>query len=182
MDSGLIDQLAETASRFGRQSDISRTQMTMAARWRQEAILGLQAEGLSVRAIASRLGVSHSVVQSALQTARARRPARSRREDRFPYELHVLLGSKVAEDPDRLRALARENLARMRETPKAPIAQRWLDRWSEIICLQPHEMVDVMLEDSEQGRDLRQVSPFAGALTPEDRTIAMKKARVFETV
>lgn len=182
MDTALIDQLAETAVRFGQESEASRAQMMTAARWRQEAILGLQAEGLSVRAIASRLGVSHTVVQSAVQAAKARRPARSRREDRFPYELHVLVGAKATQRPGELRRLARANLAKMRKTQMAPIAERWVDRWSEIIQLPPHQMADAMLEDSERGRDLRQVSPFAGALTQEERMIAMKKARALEAV
>lgn len=35
-----------------------------------------------------------------------------------------------------------------------------------------------MLRDDEEGRDLRQISPFAGALSREDRMIAMQKARL----
>ena len=35
-----------------------------------------------------------------------------------------------------------------------------------------------MLADDEEGRDLRQISPFAGALSPEDRLVAMKKVQL----
>ena len=35
-----------------------------------------------------------------------------------------------------------------------------------------------MLADTEEGSDLRQISPFAGALSPEDRLVAMKKAQL----
>ncbi|TLM80938.1 hypothetical protein FDW84_19120 (plasmid) [Pseudarthrobacter sp. NamE5] len=68
----------------------------------------------------------------------------------------------------------------MRLTARAPIAERWLNRWEELLQLSDDELEKAMLTDSEEGRDLRQISPFAGALSPEDRLVAMKKAQLLE--
>ncbi|MBG0738689.1 hypothetical protein IV500_04540 [Paeniglutamicibacter antarcticus] len=177
MDEKLIDCLVDEAKELARQTESARNVMMAAARRRQETILALKAAGLSVRAIAARLGSSPSVVQDALRTAVSRHPRAARREERFPYELHVLLGAKLREHPEQLRRLARENLARMRETQRAPIAENWINRWEEILSLPVAEMEREMLRDDEEGRDMRQISPFAGALDPDERLIAMRKAQ-----
>lgn len=181
MESDLIDVLTASAERFGKKANDSREEMLAAARLRQEAILGLKAEGLSVREIGSRLGLSHTVVQQAVTTARKLRPAKSRREERFPYELHVMLMPRVVEDPEAVRTVGRRNLEAMKDRPMAPVARKWVDRWAEILELPPADLAKHMLEDSEEGRDLRQVSPFAGVLDQRDRLVAMKKARFLET-
>jgi hypothetical protein len=89
-----------------------------------------------------------------------------------------MLGMRLREDPSRLRSLAQENLERMRRTRRATVAERWLDRWEELLRLPDDELERAMLADDEEGRDLRQISPFAGALSPEDRLVAMKKAQL----
>lgn len=182
MESELIDALTASAERFGKKANDSREEMLVASRLRQEAILGLKAEGLSVREIASRLGISHAVVQQAVTTARKLRPEKSRREERFPYELHVMLIPRLAEDSEAVRAVGRRNLELMKSQPMAPAARKWVDRWGEILGMPPTQMAKCMLEDSEVGRDLRQISPFAGVLDQGDRQIAMKKARLLEAV
>jgi hypothetical protein len=176
---GVVDLLVRDARSLAVDTERTRRSMLVLARQRQETILGLHAWGLSVRVIAQRLGSSPSVIQDALRTARSRHPG-ARREERLPYELHVMLGLRLAQDPEGLRVLARANLARMRESPRAPIARRWLDRWEEILELPDEDLEVAMLADDEQGRDLRQISPFAGALTAEDRLTAMKKVQLLE--
>ncbi|MDJ0459322.1 hypothetical protein PUN71_019130 [Arthrobacter sp. NQ7] len=144
---------------------------------RPEAALSLRAVGLSVESIAQKLGCSTSVVQAALDTAAARRPRGLRREERFPYELHVLLAAKLRDHPE-LRDLARANIRRMRETPRAPMAEDWVDRWEEILDLSADAAERQMLRGDELGSDLRQMSPFAGALDQDERAVAMKKAQL----
>lgn len=178
MDKELVDRLVEEAKNHAAESESAREAMMAAGRRRQEAILGLKAAGLSVRAIAARLGCSPAVVQEAIQKALARHPSGSRREERFPYELHVLLAAKLHREPDRMRRLARENIRRMRQTRRAPIAENWLNRWEAILKLPVVEIERQMLKDDEEGRDMRQMSPFAGALDPSERMIAMKKAQL----
>jgi DNA-binding transcriptional MerR regulator len=181
MDEKLVDRLVEDAKRLAADTESAREAMMAAARRRQEAILALKAAGLSVRGIATRLESSPAVVQAALQSAVSRHPHTSRREERFPYELHVMLADKFREQPEHLRELARGNLERMRETQRAPIAESWLDRWEELLKLPLDEMEREMLRDDDMGRDMRQISPFAGALDRDDRWIAMKKAQLLAT-
>ncbi|MET4144022.1 helix-turn-helix domain-containing protein [Arthrobacter sp. UYCo732] len=178
MDKELVDRLVDEAKTLAAETESARETMMAASRRRQEAILGLKAAGLSVRAIATRLGSSPSVVQDALRTAIARHPATNRREERFPYELHVLLAAKLHQDPGHLLDLALENISRMRATPRAPIAERWLNRWEAILKLPVVEIEEAMLKDDDEGRDMRQISPFAGALDRNERMIAMKKAQL----
>lgn len=177
MNQSIIDLLATEAAASAAETEEARKRMLLSARRRQECILGLHASGLSVRAIAARLGSSPSVIQAALRTAKGRHPP-ARREERFPYELHVMLGMRLHEEPSRLRSLARSNLERMRRTPRAAVAERWLDQWDELLELPDDALEKAMLANDEKGRDLRQISPFAGALSGEDRLVAMKKAQL----
>lgn len=144
---------------------------------RPEAVLSLRAVGLSVEAIAQELDCSICVVQAALDAAVARRPRGLGREERFPYELHVLLAAKLRDHPE-LRDLARANIRRMRETPRAPMAEGGVDRWEEILDLPVDAAELEMLRGDELGSDLRQMSPFAGALGKDEREIALKKAQL----
>jgi DNA-binding CsgD family transcriptional regulator len=178
MDEELIGRLVKEAKELTAETESARESLLLAARRRQEAILALKAAGLSVRGIAARLGTSPSVIQTSIATAIARHPASSRREERFPYELHVLLAAKLRDQPDRLRDLARKNIQRMRETPRARIAEGWLNRWEELLELSVDEIEQEMLKDTDEGRDMRQISPFAGALDKAERMVAMKKAQL----
>ncbi|HEX9227995.1 MAG TPA: hypothetical protein VF885_15435 [Arthrobacter sp.] len=181
MDEQLVDRMVEDAKRLAADTESAREAMMAAARRRQETILALKAAGLSVRGIATRLGSSPAVIQAALQSAISRRPRTARREERFPYELHVMITAKFREQQDQLRDLAMGNLERLRETQRAPIAESWLDRWEEILNLPVDEMEREMLKDDDRGRDMRQISPFAGALDQDDRMIALKKAQFLVT-
>lgn len=173
----VIERLSGEARSLAAESEEARQRMLLIARRRQECILGLHASGISMRGIAERLGSSPSVIQDAIRAAKRRHPV-ARREERFPFELHVMLGMRLREDPSRLRSLAWTNLEGMRRTPRAAVAKRWLDRWAELLQLPDDELERAMLADDEEGRDLRQISPFSGALSREDRLVAMKKAQL----
>lgn len=54
------------------------------------------------------------------------------------------------------------------------------DDEQELLKLPDEDLEAAMLADDEQGLDLRQIRPFAGALTPEDRLTAMKKVQLLE--
>lgn len=172
MDEVLIDRLVEEGKTLAAGTGSARESQLLA-----EAVLALKAVGLSVDAIAELLSSSPSLVQFALTTAIARRPASARREERFPYELHVLLAAKLYEQPEKLLIIARKNLRRMRETPRASIAEGWLDRWEGILEFPAAELEQEMLMDTQEGRDMRQMSPFAGALDQSERMVALKKAQ-----
>jgi hypothetical protein len=85
--------------------------------------------------------------------------------DRRSLALHEAVAAKLAEDPGVLD-LARANLRRwLRNRPVAALRewQRLLDTAS----LQ--EVIAILRSPDENGARLRQSSPFAGALTPDER-------------
>lgn len=100
-----------------------------------------------------------------------------RREDRIAYELHILLGQKLQQDEERIRNIGRNNLERMRRTRRNRVAQRWIEQWESLLNGTMDELVIRMLADDELGRELRHMSPFAGALTDDERSLAIRRAR-----
>jgi hypothetical protein len=81
--------------------------------------------------------------------------------------MHAVIAQKIANDPA-LLAVARRNLDRWQaQRPKSP--PRWLHEWRSILE-RPWPAVAARLTDlTEDGARLRQSSPFAGVLTPEER-------------
>ncbi|MCO4254818.1 hypothetical protein [Pseudarthrobacter cellobiosi] len=173
--------MVEEARVLGQQSESLRQKQLAAARHRQDAIWSLHVSGLSIRDLAGRLGCSPAVIQSAIKAARYRRPRMPRREERIPFELHVQLGLKLHENEQSIREIGRAGIERMRQRPRNPIAEKWLDRWTELLDLPLGEFEAAMLEDSPMAKELRQMSPFAGALTQGERVIAIKKAAALAT-
>ncbi|CAN5552924.1 hypothetical protein BH20ACT19_BH20ACT19_09440 [soil metagenome] len=50
-----------------------------------------------------------------------------------------------------------------------PVAPRVALRWRELLRLPPAALAAHLVEDSEEMRDLRQNTPFAGAIPPHER-------------
>ncbi|MFF1828372.1 hypothetical protein [Paenarthrobacter sp. NPDC058040] len=170
------EQLIREAAELGRRSEQLRQEQLIAAHRRQEAILSLHAVGLSIREIAKSIHSSPSVVQASIKSARSRRPHMVRREERIPFELHVQLGLKLHADEERVRRIGRAGIEKMRERARNPIAEEWVDRWEDLLRCPIAEIEAAMLEDSPFAKELRQMSPFAGALTEQERMLAIKKA------
>jgi hypothetical protein len=105
---------------------------------------------------------------------RALRPRR--REELVQFELHRALLGKLIGDFDGVRKIARRNLARSRSTVRGDQARAWLDEWSDLLDGPPERLVDVLLGADEHSIDLRQVSPFAGVLSEEERLAAIRRA------
>ncbi|MFC8039549.1 helix-turn-helix domain-containing protein [Paenarthrobacter sp. NPDC057355] len=171
-----MDELIQEAEDLGRISEDLRRRQLVAAHRRQEAILSLHALGLSIREIAKRIDCSPSVVQSSIKSARSRRPRLLRREERIPFELHIELSLKLHLDEQRIRSIGRAGVEKMRERPRSTVADEWVNRWDELLGLPVEEIEEAMLEDSPFATELRQMSPFAGALSEQERLIAIKKA------
>jgi hypothetical protein len=92
-------------------------------------------------------------------------------------ELHKALLAKLIGDLGEVRTRARRNLARSRSVVRGRQAQDWLDEWSRLIDGPPSELVEVFLGEDEHSIDLRQVSPFAGVLSEDERKAAIRRAR-----
>jgi len=92
-------------------------------------------------------------------------------------ELHRTLLGKLLTDLGPARDVARRNLDRMRRSARGSQARAWLDEWSELLDEAGPRLVDAFLGEDEHSIDLRQVSPFAGLLTQEEREAAIERAR-----
>jgi len=90
-----------------------------------------------------------------------------RREERVQLELHRALLGKLISGYEGVRALAMRNLAKSRAVARGDQAVGWLDEWQALLDGPPEQLVDVFLGGDEHSVDLRQVSPFAGALSDE---------------
>ena len=64
--------------------------------------------------------------------------------------------------PETVVASAQHNLVTMRRSN--PGASRLLDEWESVLRQSPQRIASQMVDPGEHGRDLRQVTPFAGVL------------------
>ncbi len=155
-----------------------------------------RAVGWSVRELAENMGVAPSTVTRMEQSERddriqlgtlkralgvmGRRPrvevVNNRREERVTLELHRTLANKLASDPQAVLEVVPNNLARLRMRLTSAIGQQWVDRWTELVDSPIEVLTEGMLADTPEGRELRQNSPFAGALTQSERLAAIARA------
>jgi hypothetical protein len=85
--------------------------------------------------------------------------------DRRSLALHEAVAAKLEVDPDLLE-VARANLRRWLTTAPRPA---WLE-WYRLIDTTPlSELTGLLRAADERARRLRQSSPFAGVLTPDER-------------
>ena len=109
--------------------------------------------------------------------AAAARPHIDRRENRVAWELHSTVARKLAENPDIIeRALTQAGImkARQRDT----ISRGWMERWEELLRGDLEDLKAAMLDVGHDAEDLRQMSPFIGALSQEERLRAIRKASI----
>lgn len=97
------------------------------------------------------------------------------REDRRSLALHAAIAKELARSPDRVVAIARNNLDTMRAAN--PNASALLNEWKQILRLPVVRIASHMVDPSEHGRDLRQVTPFAGVLDAATRAAVYRSFR-----
>jgi len=89
--------------------------------------------------------------------------------------LHVALAGELAARPDDVLSSARRNVAVMRAA--GPGAEALLAEWDRILDLPPVLIAARMLDPSDHGRDLRQVTPFSGILSARARAAVYRAFR-----
>jgi hypothetical protein len=92
-----------------------------------------------------------------------------RREEVRSLLLAYAVAGRLVTDPDTTLAVAQENLRRTRQSATGGSATVWLDAWQRLIDGPLLELLAVLTGTSTWSRDLRQNSPFAGVLTPQER-------------
>jgi len=80
--------------------------------------------------------------------------------------MHRAIAAKLSASPQ-LIAIAEDNLRRWQLT--AGRSQPYLKAWAEVLARPLEEVVDLIQQDNESMRAMRQASPFAGVLTPKER-------------
>ncbi|GAA1340845.1 hypothetical protein [Arthrobacter roseus] len=176
MVTSYFEELLEEAISCADESESARVAMMNASRRRQEAIFSLHMEGLPIRQVATHIGVSPAVVQAAVKAAKLRRHHLRRREERIPYELHVELSRKLRSDEQNLRSIGLRNLDLMQQRQRNPLAQQWINDWRELLNATLETLDSRMLADDANAVEMRQMSPFAGALSEVERLAAIRRA------
>lgn len=101
--------------------------------------------------------------------SRAQGPrARARRHDWIDERklaMHAKIAEKLRQNPELLH-VAWDNLARW-ESARGP--QPTFPEWREILSQPLPLVLELLIEESERADRLRQSSPFAGILSPEER-------------
>lgn len=88
------------------------------------------------------------------------------RNDQRSLALHRAIAEKLRSNPA-LMEIARDNLERWSTAVRH--SQPYWDAWREVLRLPFSEILEVMLEEGERMTAMRQASPFAGVLTPQER-------------
>jgi hypothetical protein len=89
-----------------------------------------------------------------------------RRIDERSLVMHRAIADKLRAEPA-LLGIAHENLERWYET--AGHSRPYLDEWRRILTLPLEEVLAALARDDERMTALRQSSPFAGVLAPDER-------------
>ncbi|MQA63714.1 MAG: helix-turn-helix domain-containing protein [Actinophytocola sp.] len=100
-----------------------------------------------------------------------------RREQERSLWLHQAVAGRLAMDTVGVMAAAEANLLRMREVHPDGMTARWLDRWDELLRTGPDAVFEALTSRAEWAIELRQNSPFAGVLGPQERHATLESFR-----
>ena len=88
------------------------------------------------------------------------------RIDARSLAMHRAIAAKLLASPE-LFAIAKDNLKRWRATAGRSLP--YLDAWDQVLTRPAEEVLELMRQDNEAMRAMRQASPFAGVLSPKER-------------
>jgi len=111
------------------------------------------------------LNLEYSVNWSTAQT----------REDRRSIAYHQAVVEKIKLHPDSVLRKARNHISCLSQ--KHPDARLLIDRWKLWLQLPEEDLCTLMLLRGGAYNDMRQVSPFAGALSARERVAAIHRFR-----
>lgn len=120
-----------------------------------------------------RVGVHRRVSLRDVEAIRERSLKLSKEEQRSLW-LYWVVAGKLVLDPPRVLGQARRNLARLREVHPYGSVQGDFDAWQALLDGPLDVLMDLLVSRSPRAVDLRQNSPFAGVLSPSERTKALR--------
>jgi hypothetical protein len=105
-------------------------------------------------------------------------PVSERREVRRRWLLHEQVVRKLRTDPpDNWRPQIRQRIDRYRSQVRGPYMQQLLDRWEQLLEQDDQRLFDGMLRLDETGDELRNLSPFVGILSEDERLEVLERSR-----
>ncbi len=97
------------------------------------------------------------------------------REDKRSLAYHRAIVDALNEDPDPVYARARKNLEKLSNMHAC--ARQLLDQWRLWLNFPIERLTENMLDPNLQAREMRQVSPFSGVLSSEQRSRILRQFR-----
>lgn len=91
--------------------------------------------------------------------------------------LHRVVAGKVALDPVRVASRARRNLGQLRSQHPTGAVTADFDEWESLLDGPVEVLLATLVSPSQRAVELRQNSPFAGALTERERAKALAAFR-----
>ncbi|MDQ2913761.1 MAG: helix-turn-helix domain-containing protein [Chloroflexota bacterium] len=98
-----------------------------------------------------------------------RKRNRLTREEMRSLWLNRAVAARIAMDPDRVFAHARQNLDRFERIHEGSSVAKWLERWRRVLDAGPEAVMEVLTSMAPEAAELRQNSPFAGVLSDRER-------------
>ena len=121
------------------------------------------------------IGTHRRISRENVEALKSRTDRLSRDERRSLWLAYVVAG-RIATDPERTIADALDHLGKMRPSARGQ-AKKWLVEWERLLNGPVDRILAALTDRSLRGRELRQNSPFAGALTEEQRRTALEEWR-----
>ncbi len=92
--------------------------------------------------------------------------------------LHRVVAGRLAIAPDVVLTRAEENLDHLMKVHSSGLTRVWLSKWREVLDSGLDAVFDTLTSRAPWAVELRQNSPFAGVLTPEERQATLASFRV----
>ena len=89
------------------------------------------------------------------------------REERRSLDLHRAIAARLRDDPERVLAQARGNVARM--MARADASSQPLREWGVLLDRPVQALLPLLTDPDPWARELRHVTPFAGVLSAAER-------------
>jgi len=103
----------------------------------------------------------------------SRQEAALTREEQRSLWLHRAVANKIACEADRVLAIALRNLHVLREQHPVGVVRAHFDEWESLLDGPLDALLTTLVSTSPRAVELRQDSPFAGALDADERTEAL---------
>lgn len=138
----------------------------------RESIDRLKSKGITRHSLGAALAERGDLVPPADGDARGQPPIGHATADRRSLAYHQAIAPRL---DDRLLADARERVDRL--AAEGHMHPTYAERWREVLALPPVRIAELLVADSQEARDLRQSSPFAGVLNEHERRRIIESVR-----